>query len=77
MGSKLAVTDLVMDKSVIAEVLEQKLDSILSGDFAEKFAVLIFQINNYMFKDNNRNTKWDCWLCLKSTIKTRERCQST
>ena len=49
-----------MDKSVIAEVLEQKLDSILSGDFAEKFAVLIFQINNYMFKDNNRNTKWDC-----------------
>ena len=46
MEPKLVVIDLVMDKSVISEVLEQKLDSFLNGDFAEKFAEFIFQISN-------------------------------
>ena len=30
---------------------------------------------NYMFKDNNKNTRTRCEICLKLIIKTPEQCQ--
>ena len=32
-------------------------------------------VNIYLFKFNNKNTRKRCEMCLKLTIKTRERCQ--
>ena len=33
---------------------------------------IVYPVGNYMFKDNNRNTRTRCEICPKLTVKTPE-----
>ena len=33
---------------------------------------IVYPVGNYMFKDNNRNTRTRCEICSKLTVKTPE-----
>ena len=50
-------------------------DCVNSAEVANFKKVWYFEVGNYVFKVNNRNTRIRCEICLKLIIKTTERRQ--